>query len=296
MRKRWPVLLLALVLLFAVTLPASAGVLTAGNYSYIISGQEQVLPVDIITVQGTTLVPTDLLDTLSLTAHTEGTQVTLTRGPVNVVMHLGSAVAAVDGKQRPLKSGPLSVSGHLFVPVDILPDLGVSLTVDGHFVLVQDFYTPDAAPVNEQSDPDFARKLAAHTVQSTLRDGNAVGNVTITRLTAELLHDPGLEIPFGARVRLESLLDSQTLFLVTLKNQPSLGATLALDPQKLMPVDPDGHQYDYGRMEVPIDGQVTAALAPGASHTSVLAYDKADGPLTLYYSSIPYTLGRLPAQ
>lgn len=296
MRKRWPVLLVTLVLLFALSVPASAGVLTTGTYSYVIEGQEQVLPVDIISVQGTTLVPTDLLDTLHLTAHTDGTLVRLARGPVIVEMHIGSIVATVAGKPRLLKSGPLSISGHLFIPADIFPDLGVSLTVDGHFVLVHDYYTPGAKPVAETSSENFGASLAAHTIQSTLRDGNAVGTVTITRLTAELLHDPALPMPFGARLRLLSLLESQTLFLITVKNQPTLGATLTFDPQKLMPVDDEGHQYDYGHLEVAVDGNVTAAVAPGATHTSVLVYDQASAPLTLYYTSTPFTLGRLPGQ
>ncbi len=313
MRKYgWPALLVGVLLLLAVTaaVPVAAGALTLGNYTYLFRGRDVDLPVDILTVEGTYLVPEELLAVLGLVPQTEGDDIHLRRGPVQMTLRPGAESARVDGQPRRLKTPALRISGRLFVPAELLPDLAFDMTVDGKFVLIRDYAAgaaPDAAAgdtaaaagdadiavdTRASGDPAFAEAWATHTLQNTVRgDGGTYGQASITVLTPRLLADPRLDLPWGTRMRLQSMLAGRTLLLITLRNT-SL-RPLSLDPGKLLLTGSQGHQSDYLNTEIAVDGTVTATLAPGAAHTSVLAYDQATGPLTLYYEGNNAVLGQV---
>lgn len=296
MRKRWYLVLLTALLAMGAlgvqALPARAGILTSSNYTYLLKGKELNLPVDIITVQSSPMVPEDLLAAFGLKPAIEGDGVVLTRGPVTVRLQLGAETVWVNGKPRPLKAAPLKVSGRVFVPAEILPDLGASLTVDGKFVLLTD-YLGAADAATDAAAPTGA--LRAYTLESFIRDGSTMANLTITSLTPDLIRDPALGIPWGTRLKLLTMLENRTLVMVSMKNQ-SVKAT-SLDPSKLMLVDPQGSQFDYTKVEVTVDGSVTAAVAPGALRVSVLVYPKVNAEsFDLYYDGTGNVLGSLSAR
>lgn len=292
MRKGWYTILLAvLVAVAAAALPAQAGILTSSAYTYLLKGKELNPAVDILTVQGSPMVPQEILSAFGLSLQIQGDEVLLERGPVTVTMRLGARTVWVNGKPRPLAAAPMTVSGRTFVPAEVLPDLGASLTVDGKFIHLTDYLS--AGDASDQ--PAAGGLLRAYTLESFIRDGSTMANLTMTALTPELIRDPALGIPWGTRLRLMTMLENRTLVLVSMRNQ-SIKAT-ALDPAKLMLVDAKGRQYDYTREEVTVDGSVTAAVAPGALRVSVLVYPKVDAPeFDLYYDGTGNVLGRLSAR
>ena len=106
MLKRWWPALGLLLALAVIAVPVSAGILTSGSYTYMFKGREQNLPVDILTVQGATLVPTELLSLVQVVPEAEADSVTLKRGPVTVQMRLGSETAVIGDTVKLLQSGP----------------------------------------------------------------------------------------------------------------------------------------------------------------------------------------------
>ncbi|HYF91317.1 MAG TPA: hypothetical protein VD969_03620 [Symbiobacteriaceae bacterium] len=288
MSKRWMLTLMLVAVLAAVAVPAaSAGVLTSSGYTYVLRGRELELPVDILTVQGAVLVPEELLAALELRPAVDGDAIRLERGPVTVELGLGSDVARIDGKARLLKAAPLLASGRLFVPAEVLADLGLSLIVDGKFVLLTryDAASGDAGHVD----------LKAHSLTTAARDGGSPYDLEVVALTPELLADPSLSIPWGTQLKLRALVETRTLLLVTLHNPAPRAVTL--DPARLMLVDEAGRQYDYQKQEFPVTGSVTGAVAPGARRTSVLAFARVEGAeFDLYHDAAQNMLGRLPAR
>jgi len=292
MRKRWYgiliILLVSVVTMGALALPARAGILTSSSYTYLLKGKELNLPVDILTVQSSPMVPEELLGAFGLKLAAQGDAVELTRGPVTVRLVLGAETVWVDGKPRPLKAAPLKVAGRIFVPAEILPDLGAQLMVDGKFVLLTDYLSTEANAQEQVADG----QVDGLPLEAFVRDGATVANLSVRALTPELIGDPDLGIPWGTRLKLLSMLENRTLVMVAMRNQ-SIKAT-ALDPAKLMLVDPQGRQYDYTKVEVPVDGSVTAAVAPGALRVSVLVYPKVESSeIELYYDGTGTVLGRL---
>ncbi|HEY3366389.1 MAG TPA: stalk domain-containing protein [Symbiobacteriaceae bacterium] len=290
-KKRWWIPLLVLLLVAAVAVPATAGVLTTGTYTYILKGHELDVPVDILSIQGDVLVPEELLTALGVAPVVDGDIIHLRRGPVDAQLTVGGDTATVEGRKETLKAAPMQVSGRLFIPADVLPDLGLSLTVDGKFVLLRDYGPAEDVPGNLAQDV-YDRLWSSHTVKGSVRTGDGVPvGVTITSLTDKLLRDQRLVMPWGTRLKLLSLLESKTLFLTSVRNDSFKSITL--DPAKLLVTDEFGHQYDYQKTEIAVDGVVTAAMAPGAIRTSVLVYDKSVNPLTLFYDTGSAPLGKV---
>jgi hypothetical protein len=292
---RWfalPALLLACA---AVALPlrsARAGVLTSASYTYLLGGRELELPVDMLQVQGGWLVPPELLGALGLTPRSEGDVVLLDRGPVTVTLHLGAEVARIDGQVKLLKAAPLMVAGRLFVPAEVLPDLGAEVTVDGRYVVIHDYLPAAATDPTAQVAPAAGTVGPAEAMQGTIRDGSTLAAIRLVLLTPANVDDPALPLSWGTRLKLKALMEGRTLLLATWQNQ-SLKAT-ALDPARLMLIDEAGRQYDYLKTEVAVDGQATSVVAPGASKTSVLVYPAVAGPAAqIYYDGAGSPLGRL---
>lgn len=283
MKRRWWILLLAAFLVFG-AVRAFAGPLTAGNYTYIYQGRELELPVDILTVQGATLVPEEMLNALGVPAEVQGDAVTLARGPVQAELTLGSDNLQVEGKNLMLRSFPVRVSGRLFVPAEALSHLGLEITLDGKFVLIREYSPVETPPQQILDNASFQRLLTSRTVEGTVRgNSGAYANATFTVLNRALLADSRINLPWGTRIKLLEMLQNRTLILVTLSNT-SL-RTVSLDPAKLLLRDDKGRQYDYLKSETAIDGTVTSTVAPGARRTSILAYDLVSGAgsLALYY-------------
>lgn len=288
LRKRWLLALLLTALLAAIAVPvASAGVLTSASYTYLFKGREVEMSVDILTVQGATMAPEELLNVFGLKPVVDGDAIRLERGPVTIAMALGSDVAKVNGKAQLMKTGPMRASGRLFIPAEVLPELGISLTVDGKFVLLADYM----ASYTGVGGFD----LKGYTLDATVRDGVNLMGLRIIALSPENLDNPDLAIPWGTRLKLRALLETRTLLLVTLKNQ-SLKA-ITFDPAKMMLIGEGGRQFDYLKQEIAVDGTVTGSVAPGAVRTSVLAYTKVEGAtFDLYHDGAQSVLGRLPAR
>lgn len=291
MKARWWLCLLIGVLLVLIAFPVDAGVLTSGSYTYVFHGRELEQPVDISTVQGTPLAPESLLRSLGLEPVVTGNAVHLGRGSAAVDLTLGSTIASTGGKRQVLPAAPMIVGERLFVPAAVLPFLGFALNVDGKFILLED-YAPAAETPSALAPQEYERYLAAHSLQTSLRGGSgAYGEISVTRLTREVLAAGRTDLSWGTRVRLLSMLEANTLLLVSVKNTSV--RSISLDASKLLVHDDSGHQYDYAGTEVPIDGKVTTPIAPGATRVSVLAYDWTEAPLTLYLDSTGTTLGRV---
>lgn len=294
MKRVWKSLLVLLLLAMMAALPATAGILTSGSYTYLLKGQAVDLPVDILSLKGRYLVPPELLSLFGLTPTITGEQITLKRGPVTVEMNLGSTTARVDGRTRELGVAPLRAGERLFLPAELLADLAITLEVDAKFVLLEDHLSAQPAAIPADAEP-FGRRWASRTWQGSIREGTLVGATWITFLTPDLVSDPAFELPWGIRQRALSLLESRTLLYVSLTNQ-SLKA-MALDPKKLMLVDPSGRQFDYLGIEVPVVGAVSAPVAPGAVRSSLLAFPKVEASsVTIYHDGSGTILGTVPAR
>lgn len=291
-KHRWLGLLLAVaVTVTAATGPAAAGVLTSDHYTYIIKGRELAIPVDILTIRGTHLVPEELLRGLGQTPLMTGETIRLQRGPVQVELTLGGLVAQVGGRQQVLPVAPMVVAGRLFVPVAILPSLGLALEVDGRFVLLQDF-APAEPELPQPAADAYAQTLAEHSLRYFMHGaGGDFAWVRITRLTRDLLASEQMEMDWGTRMRLLTLLETRTLLLVTVENTSD--RSIALDPQRWLLTDDRGNQYDYADLEIAVTGKVTAPVAPGATRIAVLGYDRAEGPLTVYDDAGAVIIGQV---
>jgi len=293
MRRRWWIAMLLVIPLLAAAPPASAGILTSGSYTYMLEGRSVELPVDMLALRGEYLVPTDLLALFGLTPQITVDGIRLERGPVSILAGLGSETALVDGERRVLKVPPMRVSDRLFIPAELLPDLGITLEVEGKFALLTDHAVhkaPDKAP-----EEPFAERWAKRTWKGHVREESLVGFAEITALTPDLLHDPALPLPWGVRQRLLSLAGERTLLLVTLTNRSIQAMTL--DPKRLMLVDAQGEQYDYLGLEIPVDGSLSSPLAPGAARTAVLAYPQVgSAEITLYHDGSRAVLGTVSVE
>jgi hypothetical protein len=272
-------------------MPVSAGILTAGHYTYILKGRELAVPVDILPIQGGYLVPESLITTLGVVTELKGDTIHVRRGPMDVQLTMGVRVALVEGRKESLAVAPMQASDRLFVPADVLPYLGLSLVVDGRFVLLEDYGPGENVP--EPTEPDVYGSLwASHTVEGRIRTASGVPvQTSITLLTDGILRSDQLAMPWGTRLRLLSMVHDRTLLLLTVANDAF--RSVSLDPAKLLLTDAAGRQYDYQGTEVEVDGVVTAAIAPGARRTSVLVYDVVTGPVLLYDDTGNQLLGRV---
>lgn len=293
MQKHWwlSLLLAVLVVVGAASHPAAARVLTSDNYTYMLKGRQLTVPVDILTIRNTQLVPEELLRALGVAAGLTGEAIGLERGPVQVELTLGSLTARVGGKQQVLPVAPMVVSGRLFVPAAILPSLGLDLAVDGRFVLLEDYLAAEPVPRQIPADA-YAQLLAENSLHFFLPGvGDAFAWVSITRLTADLLAGEQLELDWGTRLRLLALLETQTLLLVSVENTSSRSITL--DPRRWLITDESRHQHEYAGLEIEVAGRVTAPVAPGAIQVAVLGFDRAGGPLTIYDDASSILLGQV---
>lgn len=292
MRNRWWIIALVLTLALAIAWPAYAGILTSNNYVYLLRGQEIEVPVDILTQRGTPMVPPELLSRFGLTPVLEGERIVLERGPVRAELKLGEATALVDGRRLPLNTGPVLLSDRVLIPADLLPVLGVALEVEGKFIYLTDYGSgvPDLT-----TGPSFQPNLDAWTMTTLIRDGGQVGQLAVTMLSRELLLDSELPLPWGTRAQLLALIEDRTLLLVTLQGQGV--RAMAFDPTKLTLIGKSGTQYEYLKQEIAVAGQVTLAVAPGASKTSVLVYPQVvESAVDFYYDPAASIIGRLPAK
>lgn len=288
MKRYWLPLALALLLTVGVA-RAFAGPLTAGNYTYIVSGQELDLPIDILLVQGQPLVPEEMLAALQIRLETNGSSVRIGRSPASAGLKLGSSLLETEGRTIRLKSFPIRVSGRTFVPAEALSYLGFQVTVEAKFVLVQDLVPAGGGPTVPTGDA-LTAAWDGHTLKSFIRGtSGAYGNASFTALTPELVLSDRVDLPWGTRLTLLDRLFTQSLLLVTLENTSY--RILSMDPAKLLITDTDGRQHDYLKEEIQVQGSVTGSLAPGAKRTSILAFDKMAGRLTLFYEPMNEVIG-----
>lgn len=291
MRRRLFLVLAVLLILATAAAAVQAGPLTAGSYTYVMQGRELAVPVDILSIQGAYLVPPELLRILDLTPQLSGDTVTLKRGPVAAVLQLGQDTAVIGGDRRLLDTAPVLLAGRVLVPAAVLPYLGFELEVDDNFVLLRDYVTNQEFLNLPRQEPDFEEIRGRRTARGVIYGtSGAYSYVDMTALTPELLQDERLEMDWGTRVRLLSLLPSRTLFLVTMRNVSQ--RTMSLDPAQLLVTDDQGRQYDY-LTEIPVNGLVTAVVAPGAVRTSVLAYEYSNVTLTIFSEANGSDLGRV---
>jgi hypothetical protein len=288
---RWLFAIL-LVLLMGSSAPAFAGGLTAQEYTYLLDGRSVAVPVDIVPVQRTFLVPRELLQTAGVTVTATGSTAELARGPVTVKLVLRSDTADVDGRTLLLGAAPMAVGDRLFVPAEVALELGFEIQVQGKFVFITDYAAALEKPLSSMDPDAYARLWKAQTVTSSLRQADgASAALQITLLTPAMLQDTQLQIPWGARMKLLALPPARSLAMVTVAN--TSGRPVQLDPASLSLVNDAGQQADYLNEVLPLDGSVLALLAPGASRTGVLFYSRLTGPITLYDLRFNMTLGRV---
>jgi hypothetical protein len=173
MRKGWPLILLLLLSLVVAVPAADAGMLTSGSYTYLYRGDELDLPVDILPQRGGYLVPEELLADVGLRPAVDGERIALERGPVKIEMALGDTLARMDARDRLLQVAPVRIAGRLFLPAEVLPEMAISLNVDGKLVTLANYAVGrDSGYFGLDPDPGFERRRQAHTLQAAVRDGS----------------------------------------------------------------------------------------------------------------------------
>ncbi len=272
---------------------SSAANLTGGTYTYVINGEEVTFPIDPISRKDGLLLPTEVFQKFDITV--DGalkSTATLSRNGVTVTTTVGSPVIKVVEDSIALPTVPLRLNGRLFLPSDLLKYFGVDYVLDGNFLTMRDLGA--AAPeVKGVSEAELAAmKVGRRFTASVRAEANVFLDTEFTILTEEMLNASSLKMSFGNRVRLLSLLPTNTLVMVKLAN-PSLKSG-ALSTTGLYMVDQSLHrQYEVVSVFDLGEGLLTGKLAPTAERTGVLVFPKlvGHGSLNVHYDTHGSTIG-----
>lgn len=274
MSKRLAICLFLLATLMLPPSAVQATNLTSGTYTYVINGEEATFPFDPIKYEDDLLLPVELFQRFDITlAGTMTRSITLKKRDVEVHVTLGSRASAVDGRPTALSAAPLRIKGRLFLPSDLLKHFGVEFRQKDTFLTLQD----DAAalpPIGERTEAEFKQLMVGRHFRASAKTSSGVFlTAEWTLLNRELLTATNLDLSFGARARLHSLMESYSVVLVTLANYSFKSGTL--DTTALFLVDQLRNQYDLVNTVDIGQGSITATIAPSATRSGVLLFPKA---------------------
>ncbi len=280
------------LLILALTLLPSPQVAQAAapGYIYLVDGQEQAVAYDPISLRSGLLLPQELLTTLEVTISTPSwNQVQLNRGSLSALLTFGERTGLVNGHYLSLSSGPLRVGGHLFVPAMILPELGIQVTEDGPFILIDRWPLSEAAVVDESAYAK-AMEIATTSTYITMNRSDLL-SVKLTRLNADIVHNQVWTSNPAIRGQSLAWLEDHLLIEVSILNQSS--SFLTFDASSIYMVDDQGRQYRTSSELLPLLGEMDQPLAPGAAARAVLVLPLPDSDATVLTLYTPVYLGGL---
>lgn len=306
MRKlaAWAVLVLLLIgVSLGAAEPARGAGLSGGSYTYLLNGEEIAFPFDPLVIQDELLLPAAVFERLGVTISQSaggrsltlrlGDQVTAKLTLGNPGYHLLGAGFPADGLPQSTAVGPIRLGGHLFVPASLLVHFGVEVTRESGMVMLRN-PVPGLLPSSTFTDLEFQLLKGEQNFRYTIapKGTSALLSTEFTLLHANLLEAAQLGLPYGQRARLYGMLETHTLVLVRVLNQGT--GPGAFNPASVSLVDDLRRQADQASALDIGEGNLDAALSPGAERRGVLAFPK--GPtgvtrLSLYYHEIPGTLG-----
>ncbi|MGE5676151.1 MAG: stalk domain-containing protein [Mycobacterium leprae] len=283
-------LLVALVASF--TGRSQAANLTGGQYTYVINGEESTFPFDPIIRKDGLLLPAEVFQRVGIqVAGLTTKQITMTKDTVTEVVNVGTTAGTLNGVADNVATAPLRLNGRVFLPASVLADFGVDVTQDGTFVIIRN-YTDGLQKATTLSDADWSNKSGAKSFTASLKaDSNIYLSGTFTFLTPDLINTTNIGLNYGARARLLSLIQSNSLVLVHLSNTAFKSGALTTG---LYLVDGNRNEYDLIQAFDAGQGLVTSKLAPGADRIGVLVFPKIQNlntTLTLYYDANNGTVG-----
>jgi len=297
-RKTLVTLLAATFLLGLVALTpgdSSAANLTAGNYTFLLEGEEVTFTVDPVSRRDGLLAPAEVFVKVGIPVTGQQTRsYTLQTQNVTVKATLGSPFIEVNGKQEVLPLYPVRLNGRLFLPLELLRFFSIEYVADGNYVSMRDV-TKDlplvrALPSNEYESLRRDRVLTANTKLDT----NIYVDVTFTLLGHDLLSATNLDLPITTRINLMVMAQTSTLVMVNVSNTSFRSG--ALPTAGLFLVDSGRRQYEVTSVLNIGDGLVTGKLAPGADRTGILVFPKVAANaqrLTVYYEPNGGPIGTL---
>jgi hypothetical protein len=272
---------------------SNAANLTGGNYAYVINGEEVTFPYDPIVRQSGVLLPIEVYQQFGITVENPLTKsMTLRKEQVSAVLTLGTTTITLNGQSASVATPPLRLNGRLFISADLLKEFGVESTTEGNYVIMRS-YVDGTPTVKQVTDSDFNAFKTGRVATGSMRlDSNIYASSELTLLSNDIVSASTLNLSYGARARLQSLLLTNTLVMVKLSNTSFKSGALTLPGLYL--VDDQRNQYDLASA---IDlglGLVTNKLAPGADRVGVLVFPKLNAAatnITVYYDANGGSLG-----
>lgn len=283
-------LILAAAVAPRVTMAAN---LTGGNTAYVLNGEEVTFPFDPIRVQNGLLIPVEVFQRFGVAVEgAQGRNFTLTKAGVSVRITLGTGAANVDGLTVATGASPMRLNSRLFLPADLLKYFGVDYVLDGSFMILQE-YVPGPPTLKQTAQADYQEFLRSRQFSAAVRlDGNIHANGEFTLLTPDIASAVQFGVDYGTRARIQNLLHTNTLVMVTLRN--SAGRAGAVQTTGLFLVDDLRNQYDLVTVLDIGDGLLSNRLAPGADRTGILVFPRVRSDsttLSLYYDLNGANLG-----
>lgn len=274
---RWLAVLGITALLLAVGLPTThtsmAANLTGGTYTYVVKGKEVSFLFDPVKIKEELLLPSEVFEHFGIKVEGDPSgEIGLRREGVTVLIALGSAIADVNGREEPIRVGPLRLNDRFFLPAGLLWFFGIEFTHDGFFLLMREYADPRLS-VQQLSQEEYAALLSGRHLVTTVRsDTNTILNAEFVLLNAELLRAANLGLNYETRAQLYDRLASNTLMFVTISNPfIKAGSLMTTD---LFLVDDQRHQYEAVDMIDIGQGRLDGRLAPMADRTGVLLFPK----------------------
>lgn len=285
--------LAALILTAAAPQVTTAANLSGGNTAYVLNGEEVTFPFDPIRLQNGLLIPVEVFQRVGIAVEGAlGRNFTLKKADVNVRITLGTRAADVNGLTVAAAVSPMRLNGRLFLPADLLKYFGVDHALDGSFMILQE-YVPGAPELKQTSQADYDGFLRNRQFSASVRlDSNIHASGDFTMLTPDIASAVQFAVDYGTRARIQNLLRTNTLVMVTLRN--TAGKAGSLQTSGLFLVDDLRNQYDLVTVLDIGGGLLSDRLAPGADRTGILVFPRVRSDstmLSLYYDPNGASLG-----
>jgi len=297
-RKTLATLLAATFLLGLVALTpgdSSAANLTAGNYTFLVEGEEVTFTVDPVSRRDGLLAPAEVFSRLAIQVDGQQTRsFTLTTEYVTVKTTLGSPLVEVNGQAKVLPLYPVRLNGRLFLPLELLHFFSIDAVADGTYVMIRDL--KKNAPILKSLDQSeyAALRIGRVLTANTKLDSNIYVDVVYTLLGEDMLAVTNLDLPYNTRIELLERSRTNTLVMATVSNTSFKSG--AFTTAGLYLVDSHRRQFEVTSVLDIGQGLVTGKIAPGADRTSVLVFPKLAANskgLTVYYEPNGGSLGSL---
>ncbi len=286
--------LLAVVIIGALPVKSAAATLSSGSYTFLLNGEEIMFPVDPVARKDGLLFPEEVFARFGISlVEAPAKTITLTKGTdVTVTLTVGSTAATINEKVASVATAPLRLAGRLFLPADILKEFGVETVQDGTMLLFRT--SIDDTATQTLTDTEWQLLRSGRTINTTTKaDSGAQLTAEYTFLTPDIVKTTNLGLSYGARARLLSYLQTNSVVLVKLSNYQSRSGGIVASGLYL--VDNTARtEYDFVSVLDLGSGLLNNKLAPGADRIGALVFPKIQtpkGPFSLYYDTSASNLG-----